>query len=207
MRKFSMITFISFLVSLIGPLTLIFLYAQALIMPEEHAAFIFRAGMAIYFVEFLSIHSSGTLLSEHKDKQKKRFSRFFLFGFYMIFVFGFMASRHCWFIGLGFFLSLCAKVFMSRSVKDDINRTQISFAVINLLCSTFIVIVLASLLKRVFPMPESITSQRFEGTSGLFVDTPQTLLTWGILYFSFTVIFNIVMFFKHTSHPEKKSNP
>lgn len=203
MRKFSMIALVSFLISLTGPLTLVVFYAQALIKPEEHAEFIFSAGTATYIIEFLSIHSSGMLTGEHKVKHKKRPARFLLLAFYLIFIVGFMALLHCLFIGLYFIGSLCAKVFMSRSVKDDINKSQIAFSVINLLCSTFMVVALASLLKKAFPIPESIISQRIEGTSGLFVDTPQTLLMWGILYFSFTVIFNIIMFFKHTGHTEK----
>jgi hypothetical protein len=204
MRKFSIIAFLSFSISLIGPLTLIFLYVQALIRPQGHASFMFQAGMATYIIEFLSIHSSGMLLAAHKDKQGKKFNRFFLLGLYAIFTVGFMVSLNCWFIGFYFLLSLCTKVFMSRSVEDDINTSQIAFSCINLLCCTFIVVVLASLLKKAFPVPESIISQHVKGTSGLFVDTPQTLLAWGILYFSFTVVFNIIMFSKHTPHAEKE---
>jgi hypothetical protein len=204
MRKFHIIAFLSFLISLVGPLTLIFLYAQALIRPQGHASFIFQAGMATYIIEFLSIHSSGMLLGKHKDKRKKGLNQFFLFGFYVIFTVGLMVSLDCWFIGIYFILSLCAKVFMLRSVKDDINHSQIAFSAINLLGCTFVVAVLASFLKKAFPVPESIISQHVKGTSGLFVDIPQTLLAWGILYFSFAVVFNIIMFFKHTLHAEKK---
>lgn len=203
MKNFRIIAFLSFLMSLIGPLMLIFLYAQALVRPQEHAAFIFRAGMATYVIEFLSIHSSGMLFADHKDKKKKRYHRFFLLGIYAIFTIGFMILLDCLFIGFYFLLSSCTKIFMSRSVEDDINKSQIAFSVINLLCSTFIVVGLASLLKKIFPVPESIISQHAEGTSGLFVDTPQTLLVWGILYFSFTVVFNVMMFFKHPPHADK----
>ncbi|MHC4882703.1 MAG: hypothetical protein ACYTEN_03850 [Planctomycetota bacterium] len=179
-------------------MTLIFLYAQALVRPEEHAEFIFRVGMATYLIEFLSIHSSGMLFGGFKDKKKKWFYRFFLLGIYAIFVFAFMAALHCWFIGIYFFASLCAKIFLSKSVKDNINQSQIAFSCINLLCSTFAVIPLAPLLKKLFPISQSIISEHAGGASGLFVDTPQTLLTWGILYFSLTIVFNFVMFFKHT---------
>jgi len=203
MEKNRIIAFLSLLTSLIGPATLIFLYVQALICPQGQASFIFRAGMAIYIVEFLSIHSSGFLLEDNKVKQKqqqkkKKFNRLFLFVFYTIFIFGFMLKLNCWFIGLYFLLSLCAKLFMSRSVEDDINKPQIAFSCINLVGCTFIVVMLASSLKRAFPIPESIISQGIKGTSGLFVEIPQTLLVWGILYFFFTAVFNITMFFKHT---------
>jgi hypothetical protein len=203
MRKIR--NFLSLLISLIGPLTLIFLYAQALIRPQEHASFIFRAGAAIYIIEFLSIHSSGMLLKDHKDTPNKKIYGFFLLGFYAIFTVGFMASLNCWFIGIHFLLSLCTKIFMSRSVTDNINQSQIVFGVINLLCCTFIVVMLASVLKKAFPVPESIASLHVQGTSGLFVDIPQTLLAWGILYFSATVVFNVMMFFKHTPRTEKPS--
>ena len=203
MKKSRIIAFLSFLFSLIGPVTLTFLYAQALIEPQGHASFIFRAGIAIYLIEFLSIHSSGMLLQDNKVKREKKFNRLFLLGFYAIFAFGLMFKLNCWFIGLHFILSLCTKVFLSRSIEDDINRSQIAFSGINLLCCTVIVVVLASFLKKTFPIPESITSQHVKGSSGLFVDIPQTLLTWGTLYFFFTVVFNITMFFKHTTNTEK----
>ncbi len=204
MKNFRMIDFLSFLISLAGPATLIFLYAQALVRPEEYASFIFRVGMATYVIEFLSIHSSGMLFGNFKDKKKKWSYRFFLLGIYAIFVFGFMATLHCWFIGLYFFASLCAKIFLSKSVKDNINQSQIAFSCINLIGSTFMVIPLAPLLKKLFPISQSIISEHAGGASGLFVDTPQTLLTWGILYFSSTVVFNIIMFLKHTNHLEKE---
>ena len=204
-KKFRITAYLSLLTSLIGPMTLIFLYSQALIRPQEHASFIFRAGMAIYIVEFLSIHSSGMLLQENKDKVKNKLIRSFLLGFYTIFIFAFMFMLTCLFIGLYFFLSLCTKVFMSRSVEDDINKSQIAFSIINLLCCTFIVVLLESFLEKAFPFPGSITSQQIKGSSGMFVDTPQTLLTWGILYFSFAFLFNIIMFFKHNPHTEKQS--
>jgi hypothetical protein len=196
MKKFSLMAFVSFLMSLFGPLTLVFLYAQALLRPEEHAAFIFRAGMAIYIIEFLSIHSSGMLSADHKSKKKRWFSRFALLGFYAIFTIGFMIGLDCLFIGLYFLLSLCAKLFISQSIKDDISRSQIAFSVINLIGCTFAVILLAPLLKKVFPVPHSVISQKSEGTSGLFVNTPQTLLAWGVLYFTFIIGFNSVMFYK-----------
>jgi hypothetical protein len=186
-----------------GPLTLVFLYTQALVFPEEHAGFIFRVGMAVYIIEFLSIHSSGMLLGVREVKQKKKVNRFFLLGLYAVFTIGFMFKLESWFIGLYFLLSLCAKVFMSRSVKDDINKSQIAFSAINLIGCTFIVVFLASLLKKAFPIPESVISQRAEGTSGLFVDTPQTLLVWGILYFCVTVVFNGILFMKHTDPSEQ----
>lgn len=205
MKQFRITACLSFLISLTGPVTLIVLYAQALIAPEEHASFIFRAGMAIYIIEFLSIHSSGMLSADHKPNKKRWFYRLPLLGFYAIFTIGFMIRLDCLFIGLYFLLSLCAKIFMSRSVKDDINQSQIVFSIINLLACTFIVIPLASLLKKAFPVPASVISQHAKGTSGLFVDTPQTLLVWGILYFFSTVVFNIVMFLKHTGHTVKAS--
>lgn len=206
MKKFSLMAFIPFLISLAGPLTLVFLYAQALVFPEEHAGFIFRVGMATYVIEFLSIHSSGMLLGDFKDKKKKWSYRFFLLGVYAIFVFGSMAALHCWFIGLYFFASLCAKIFLSKSVKDNINQSQIAFSCINLIGCTFAVIPLAPVLKKMFPVSQALISEHAEGTGGLFVDTPQTLLVWGILYFFFTIVFNVVMFFKHTINAEKNTH-
>ena len=197
-RKFSVSEFLSFLISLTGPLTLVVLYAQALIRPQDHASFIFRAGIAIYLIEFLSIHSSGMLLGARGTAHKKKPSRFFLLGLYAVFTLGFMVKLDSWFIGLSFLLSLCAKVFLSRSVREDITRPQIAFSAVNLLFCTFIVVLPALLLKKMFPIPQSLIAEHANGFSGLFVDTPQTLLVWGILYFAITVLFNMLMFFKHT---------
>ncbi|MGI6271031.1 MAG: hypothetical protein ACOYLD_01630 [Anaerohalosphaeraceae bacterium] len=192
----------SLLASLVGPVTLLFLYSRALLQPQEHASFIQRAGIAIYIVEFLSIHSSGMLLQDAQPKRKKEANRLFLFAVYTVFIFGSMFKLRCWFIGLYFFLSLCTKVFLSRCVADDITRSQLAFGCLNFLGCTFIVIILAPVLRNAFPLPQSIAAQHPNHASGLFVDTPQALLTWGILYFLAVLVFNIVVFLKHTTIPE-----
>ena len=183
----------SFLGSVIGNLFLAWLFLRALVWPENHAVFIFRSGLMIYVAEFLTIHSAGMTQGPQDGKNSKGLGRFSLLGVYGLFIFLCAYGLKSWFIAIHFWVSLLSKVFFKRSAGRDMGHVLPAFATINLLASTFLVILLAPLLKSIFPMPLEVMAQRMPNSSGLFVDIPQTLLAWGVLYFTFTALFNIIV--------------
>ena len=70
-----------------------------------------------------------------------------------------------------------------------------------LLLSTFIVVFGAKLIAGWFPLPAEVTSARPPGQSGLFIDTPQTLMAWGVLYFMFMTVCELIIFRKGLKGP------
>ena len=182
----------SLLGSVFGNLFLGWLFLRALVWPEDHAQFIFRSGLMLYIAEFLSIHSSGMTQEPQGRNKNKGLGRISLLGLYGLFIFLCAYGLKSWFIAIHFWVSLLAKVFFKRSAARDMGHVPQAFATANLIASTFLVILLAPLLNSVCPIPPAVMEQRMPGSSGLFVDVPQTLLAWGVLYFTFTALFNII---------------
>ena len=200
LTKLSYKAYFSFIASILGPLGLIFLYAQALLQPEKHGEFIYKAGMALFMVEFITIHSTGTLLIDHgKQGIQKKSTKFFILGFYCLCILGFSFGLKTYFIGIYFIVSLCSKVFMGKIAKGEQAKQVkklLGITAINFLLATALTIPMASFLEKTFPIANSIRALKSDNSSGLFVDTPQTLMAWGIFYFSFTVILNLIVFYK-----------
>jgi hypothetical protein len=207
-------SFASFLGSLIGLLVLVCLYARALIWPQEYAQFVFRMGMMIFVIEFISIHSSGILSGTKNNKLKdnnwnwaKMPSKLFLICLYGLFVFASMFALQSWLIGIVFFISLSQKILINRFIEEKERKIQILFPVINLFASVFIAELIGPFLKSSFPISSEISSQWTKGTSGSWVETPQKLLAWGILYFSFTIAFNIFIYIRYNWRSGRHAPP
>ncbi|MFQ5512272.1 MAG: hypothetical protein ACE5EO_10520 [Candidatus Krumholzibacteriia bacterium] len=47
-----------------------------------------------------------------------------------------------------------------------------------------------------FPFPPEVKSARPSGQGGLFVDTPQTLMAWGVIYFALMTLCELMIFRK-----------
>jgi hypothetical protein len=62
--------------------------------------------------------------------------------------------------------------------------------------STFIVVFSASYLADWFHFSAEVKSARPSGQSGLFINTPQTLMAWGVIYFSLMTLCEILIFRK-----------
>ena len=65
-----------------------------------------------------------------------------------------------------------------------------------LLLSTVLVMIGAPLLADWFPFSAEVKSARPSGQSGLFVNTPQTLMAWGVIYFTLITLCELMIFRK-----------
>ena len=154
-------------ISLATNLFMVGLFCRALTHPAMFAEFIYKTGIIIFVIEFMSLHSSGMLLGSAATKRKSGQTpfpakgRFVLLPFYILMVGVFAA------------------------------------AIVMLLVSTFVVIFSAKFLADWFPLPAEVRAARPPDTSGLFVDTPQTLMAWGALYFSLMTVFEVLIYRKH----------
>lgn len=193
----------SLVISLGGNIFLVSIFARALLSPLTHADFIFKTGMMLFVVEFLSIHSGGMLGAPVVEGQKKKalFIRkmigipitFFLLGFYALFVLVFGFALKSWFIPLFFLVSLMMKVFSNKVTHNPFSS---AISIILLIFSVMVVALTSPILQMLFPFPAEVLEQKMPNSSGLFIDAPQTLLVWGILYFSFTILADIILFWK-----------
>lgn len=190
---------LSLLLAIAGNIFLVGIFIGALLFPERHADFIFKSGLLIFVIEFMSIHSSGMFASDKIDitigSRTKRsghwFWRFFMIFIYSSFVGAFGIAVGNYFLPLMYFVSLISKVFVNRAAA----RPMPMFVSIPLLLfSVGFVAATAEWWASLFPFPEEVLGQKLPGSRGLFVDQPQTLLVWGIVYYFLLAVIELLLF-------------
>lgn len=215
----------SLVIAVAGNLSMAALYFYAFKSPGLYADFIFKTGMLIYLVEFLSIHSSGMAMGFRRKTtgagrvEQKVISHFSvkaggggsnilrenpratLFGMYLILVGGISLGLKNWFIPLQFAVSLVSKFYGGKASSDPF---KLGLMVILFIASTFAVVILAPLIGFLFPLPQEVLSHKLPGSSGLFIDTPQTLLAWGILYFASLATMEFALFWRRVIKSQEK---
>lgn len=177
--------------SVAANLSLAAVFGRALLSPEDQVDFIFRTGVLVFLIEFLSVHS-GFLLIGLTGDAKSLAIKIPLLAVYAIFVFGFGAVSKNMYLPLIFFLGLIAKFFAQKATHNPI----LPILSVPLLILSVIVVVFAlpERLEALFPFPEAVMAQKPAGSSGDFVDRPQTLLAWGVLYYTVIAIMSVIAF-------------
>lgn len=172
--------------SLFGYGAVLYLFFYALLAPEQNINFMYNVGIFIFVSEFLSIHSSGMLTSPDKVSRKLP-----LFCLYLAFVAAFSLMTQTFYPAVIFVLSLVAKLFDKTP-----NGKALATSLYMFLGTVFLTIFLSPLISAVFDFPQSVLDQAPANTSGLFVEQPQTLLVWGILYYAGLMILQVRAFRK-----------
>jgi hypothetical protein len=176
------------------------LFYNALTNPIDYTDFIYRTGMMIFVIEFMSLHSSGMFFGAAQEAEKKGVpalntkTKIILVSFYCITVIAFAAETQQWLPVVYFVISLASKVVYSRSIDAQKQLAPVAAGIAMLLLSTFIVVFSATFLAEWFPFSAEVKAARPAGQSGLFVSTPQTLMVWGVLYFTFMTLCEIAIF-------------
>lgn len=202
---------ISIVISVAGNLSLAWIFLRALIYPFEHAEFIFNTGLLFFLVEFLSVHSSGMFINMPHGRDDAtaekwlsgwsdprigkwlgvRGTKIFILSIYTLLVGIFAAVFKNWFIPGYFFISLTSKIFGRRAIPHK----WIIFAQIFIFLGSLVLIgMLSEQIVHFFPLPPEIFVHKPPAASGTFVDNPQTLLVWGVFYFSLLILLEIALF-------------
>lgn len=214
--------FVSLVIAVAGNLSVAALYFYAFRHPGLYAEFIFKTGMLIYIVEFLSIHSNMMVVSFRKRgigaAQKtvfnaaakssrfgggtlRKYRRGALFGIYLIFVATISLPFKNWFIPFQFIVSMISKFYGGKASAAPFKS---GLMIILFIVSTFAVVIFAPLIRFLFPLAQEVLNQKIPGSSGLFIDAPQTLLIWGMLYFVSLAIMEFALFRRRTTKFLKK---
>jgi len=182
--------------SALGNIYLAGIFFWALIHPETSRDFIINTAILICMIEFLTIHSSGMLSGSYPTlgdgeewggqtdiifKWVKRFAfswRFFLFCFYLIFVASLYFTFHNFYALFYFVISLLSKVFARTPGEES---EHIAFHVGLFLLTMVIVSSLGGIFGGVHG--GSLMTCNGSKCSGLFIEVPWTILSWGILYY------------------------
>lgn len=204
--------FVAFFLALFGNISLLSIFLSALFYPWDHAEFLSGVVIAIYFFEFLSLHSTG-MLSGMKLTQESSFKfirdnktfNFYAFGkpvsflavnvvlvcIYFLFAFSFALAYKSWIVAGMFFISVLSKWMAKKSLNLE-ESGRLAILVMAFLFSSAIIIPLQGVLKNLFPISIELTKPG----SGLFQDVPQTILAWGVIYFGLCTIIEYYYFDK-----------
>ena len=189
----------SFAASIITNLILVGLFVRALMDPVEFKDFIYKTGLMIFVLEFMTLHSSGMFFgsqqkTDGKSPLKTVKAKIAMISFYSLFIVTFAAMTKQWLAAVYFVVSLVSKAFFSRAINPEQRMAPVAAGIVMLLLSTFIVVWSAGLLVDWFPFPSEVRSAKPAGQSGLFIDKPQTMVVWGILYFSLMTVCEVLIF-------------
>lgn len=200
------------IISVGGNLSLSWFFLAALLSPLEHAEFIKNTSILIFLIEFLSIHSSGFAMGfsnqekkpEERDPRIKFYAvgkgvgemspfktKLLLIGIYSAMVIGFGFSVGNWTLPFIFFISLIAKFFGQRA-SDSSGPERFGISVILLIFLTILTTLFSSFWGILFPFPSEV---RPFG-SGTWVDYPQDVVLWGVLYYFSLAVIDVAFYFK-----------
>ncbi|MBU0470331.1 MAG: hypothetical protein KKA62_06185 [Nanoarchaeota archaeon] len=185
------------MISVIASVSLIWIFISSLLFPEKNVNFIINTGMLIFIFEFLSVHSSVMIIGIQQSPKKMFWLKVGLFSFYFLFVTVVALVESNWFFLFLFLSSLATKIFLNKAVDRSIMSILTPFIYVALLLiSVSIVCSFPHFFEIIFPFPAEIMQTLTEsGSTGLFIEVPQTLLSWGALYYSLSLIVNLIIFF------------
>ena len=194
----------SLLLAIATNLFLAGLFYSALVNPVDFKDFIYKTGLMIFMIEFMSLHSSGMFFGAAHQSGKTDNKvmtlklKIVLFAFYSLFVIVFASATRQWLAALYFLMSLTSKAAYSRSIDAEKRLAPVAAGIAMLLLSTLLVVIGAEFLVDWFPFPPDVKAAKPPGQSGLFIDTPQTLMAWGLIYFALMSLCELMIFRKTT---------
>lgn len=197
-------TTLALIISVGGNLFLAVWFLSALLNPIAHVNFIVQTGIWLFLVEFFSIFVSGFGEKSVRFGFANILSTAFMFSIIAIFaiVFGWLFLGNIY-LPLIFLGSTLAKIFGQQATSGESYRV---YAIPLLLGSTLAVFMIEpEFWVNLFPFPENFNqfqpadwAKRIESgeISGEFVERPQTMLVWGIIYFTLAAVIELVLFKK-----------
>ncbi|MDA2934459.1 hypothetical protein MYX82_08955 [Acidobacteria bacterium AH-259-D05] len=191
-------------ISLSGNLLLAGVFLSALVYPSEDTSFVLNAGLLIFLIEFLSIHSSAMAWGVKKGKVQtsgiaqeffKKHVKETLIVLYSLFAITFAVAFKNVFYPLYFFVSLIGKFFGDKAAPSE-QKTWVEVGLF--IVSMYIVLPFSGILQEHFPIPYTLYNENPDVAVGLFSDTPHTVLAWGVIYFILLTIVEIMFFVRRT---------
>lgn len=191
-------TTLALILSVGGNLFLAGWFLIALLNPIAHVNFIVQTGLWLFLVEFFSIFVSGF----GERSIRFRFANILSTAFMFAIAFGWLFLGNIY-LPLIFLGSTLAKIFGQQATSGESYRI---YAIPLFLGSTLAVSMIGpEFWVNLFPFPENFSqfqpadwAKRIESgeISGEFVERPQTMLVWGIIYFTLVAVIEFALFKK-----------
>jgi hypothetical protein len=170
-------------------------FLLALLNPDMSISIVFGLGMLIFFVEFLSLHSSA-MLGGKKPKMPFRILYSIIYEFpiltiYIAIIAALGLIFGYWQLLLFFAASLFGKILVPMENWQKMGSQFLFF-----ILSAIFIIAFAPSLADLFPFSPDVLAQKMPGSGGLFVEYPQAVLIWGILYYGVLALLDTRIMFK-----------
>lgn len=191
------------LAAFVSSVAIIAYFVQALLFPEANASWIYSSAIIIFVVEFLSIHSTAMMMGGVISKNKKK-NATYLFFFYLFFTIVLTVVFKNYILPFFFILSTFIKLFTVEYL--EVKKVYLFIAVFSFLIPLILVLISAPFLENLFPFPQEVLLAKPKEATGLFVDVPQTILAWGVIYFSAQFLINLFLLIKNWAL-KQVSNP
>lgn len=201
---------LSLVISVGGNLSLSWLFLRSLFFPYEHVEFIENTSVLIFIIEFMSICAGGFamgLANQEKPPAERDpriimhtsvdgggamgplKTKFLLLFVFSLTVFGVGLATGNLILPVIFFVGLIAKFFGQRASGGQ-GPERIAISIILLIFLLVLTSVPSFLWGYIFPFPPDIKPSG----SGTFVDYPQGLILWGILYYLCLAVVDVAFY-------------
>lgn len=180
----------------IGNFMLAGYFLQALLFPTDHIEFIYSAGFGIYILEIVNLHSTGMIMGtagikNRLDRVLHKISYPFFYALFYIMAFQVTKNYDVVIIAV---ISFASKLLFRQALPKKSSVIIISGVLLTVF--SLIVMQFNGFVKELFPFPEEVYMAKPPNQSGLFVEVPQVLLFWGVMYYFSLVVVQIVMYLK-----------
>lgn len=175
-------------------LFILLIFWAALANPEANIKFIYNYAVFIFIAEFIGIHSTGFFSSSSSVSFK-----ILLIFVYLFFIVTFSLVFAAYQPAIILALSIIAKAFNKNSMMSGIYAANFLLFI----GTTFLVVFGSFAIYYFIPFSEEVLSQAPRNASGLFVEVPQTLIVWGLIYFTSLIVIQILFAFKKNNGDKK----
>lgn len=166
------------LASIIGYLYLVSLFARSLLYPYQNLHFLLSIGPVLFITELIAVHAAA----KGKDLKDNLKLTFFL----LVFLIPVYSISRSWSIVFVTIISTIAKTIFKISVPSP----QYTLYSVLIYWTTFFIIFLSPIWNLLFP---NVPQGRGKG---LIPESPETMMVWGVVYFSLFAALEIYLFYQ-----------
>lgn len=185
------------IISLVSYTISISIFIYIMFNLESNADFVYNSAIILFIIEFFSLHSSFLLNSSSKITTKVGLSLIYIF---MVAIFS--VSSGTIYPALFFIFSIVGKVFQQKAKSEN----KIAYSLLIFMFATFFVVIFEGAINTLLPAPKELIDMKPEGDGGVFIESPTTVIAWGILYYGLLVSSELIIYLgRHRKHPFRAS--
>jgi hypothetical protein len=175
--------------------SLVWLFLQALVRPQNHIHFIYSVAISIFFMQFLNIHAHGLINGINKDA-KHRWAALIVIPLYGLFAAIVALAVDTPVPAIMLVANLSIAILFKRTMQDY----KVVANMLIMIGTMIGVTLLSPLITRLYQVPQAVRDSKPSVITGALVEQPELLLLWGVIYFTLTTIVDVKHFIKPSTN-------